>query len=90
MPGSAAVVPVDFQGAGLVVEVVAAQVVDGSAAAGDAHPAAGGVALFVDAGGAVELLRTELPRSRIAEGRSFTLPSAARRTQGCPPKLISG
>ena len=51
--GSAAVVAVDLQGAGLVVEVVAAQVVDGAAAAGDADPAASMVALFVDAGGAV-------------------------------------
>ncbi|MFF8234876.1 hypothetical protein [Streptomyces caelestis] len=37
-----------------------------------------------------ELLRTELPRSRIAEGRSFTLPSTARFTHGCLPKLVSG
>ncbi len=50
---SAAVVAVDFQGVGLVVEVVAAQIVDGSAAAGDAYPASGVVALFVDAGGSV-------------------------------------
>ncbi|MEV8554635.1 metal-sensitive transcriptional regulator [Streptomyces glaucescens] len=34
--------------------------------------------------------KTEVPRSLIVVGRSFTLPSEARRTQGCPPMLTSG